>query len=139
MNIYIIYINIYYICVCKISKISIFHSIYRLTFSHVPEINPLIISLNSGSCSIIEVYRFSCHIITTVIYFWLNLYSKKQPVMTDNTLMQAATTINVYASRDINSIILQHLYLTQQICTNMHLRKRVDSIQLPSLKTDPAI
>ena len=48
--------------------------------------------------------------------------------MTDNTFMQAVTSVNVYPSGDINSIILQHQFITQQICTNMHLRKLVDSI-----------
>ena len=66
----------------------------------------------------------------TATYFWLKftIYLEKVPVMTNNTPTRAASFISFYAFWDINSIIFQHLYLTQLIFTNNHLRKRVDSI-----------
>ena len=62
--------------------------------------------------------------------FWLksNLYPEREPVMTNNTLTQDVSFIKIFTFWDINSIILQNLYLSQLICTNNHLRKSVDSI-----------
>ena len=48
--------------------------------------------------------------------------------MRDNALMWPAIFITIYVFRDINSVILQHLYLTQLICTYMHLQKLVGNI-----------
>ena len=65
-----------------------------------------------------------------VAYFWLKseIYSKKVPIMTNNTHMRVTGFINIYDFSDIKYIILHHLRLTQKICTNMHLRKVADSI-----------
>ena len=92
--------------------------------------NPIIISSNINNRNINKTYRLLCHKTTTVVYFWLKskIYSKKVPLMTDNTLTGSPSFISIYAFRDINSIILQHLYLIQLIYTNIHLRKPVDSI-----------
>ena len=62
--------------------------------------------------------------------FWLksNIYPERVPVMTNNTLTQDVSFIKIFTFWDINSIILQNLYLSQLICTNNHLRKSVDSI-----------
>ena len=87
----------------------------------------LLIILN---CNIIETHRFLCHIMTIVAYFWLKLksYPEKVTLLADYIFMWILNFINIYAFWDINSIILQHLYLTQLIRTNIHLRKHVDSI-----------
>ena len=76
--------------------------------------NPIITSSNSYNHSIIETHRFLCHIITAVTYFSLKakIYPKKVPVVTNNELMQAASSISIYAFKDINFIILLYLYLT---------------------------
>ena len=64
--------------------------------------NPLIISSNSNNPSNIETNRFLSPILT---FIWLKskTYPQKIPVMTNNTLMRAASFISIYPFRDINS------------------------------------
>ena len=40
-------------------------------------------------------------------------------MLTNNTFIQAAILINIYALRDVNSIILQNSNVTQLICANI--------------------
>ena len=63
-------------------------------------------------------------------------YFKKVPVMTNNTLKKTIGFIKHKYIRQINPIIFEHSYITQQIYLhaqeliylNIHLRKLVDSI-----------
>ena len=73
--------------------------------------NPLIISSNSNNPSNIETNRFLSPILT---FIWLKskTYPQKIPVMTNNTLMRAASVISIYPFRDINSTKLQHFTKT---------------------------
>ena len=92
-------------------QVRIFHSAHRLRFSHYPKMNPLIISSNSNNPSNIETNRFLSPILT---FIWLKskTYPQKIPVMTNNTLMRAASFISIYPFRDINSTKLQHFTKT---------------------------
>ena len=65
--------------------------------------------------------------MTTVSYFWLKCknHPRKEPVIADNALLQATSSVSIYAFRDISSIILHYLYLTLLICTDNYLREPV--------------
>ena len=92
-------------------QVRIFHSAHRLRFSHYPNMNPLIISSNSNNPSNIETNRFLSPILT---FIWLKskTYPQKISVMTNNTLMRAASFISIYSFRNINSTKLQHFTKT---------------------------
>ena len=92
--------------------------------------NPIIISSNNNNRSIVETHRFLWHIMTTVVSFWLKskIYPEKVPLMINNTLTRVGSFTSIYAFWDINSTILQHVYLMHLICTTNHLRKFLDSM-----------
>ena len=56
------------------------------------------------------------------------IFPEKVPAMKNDALTSAINFISTYPFWDINTIILQHLHLTQLICTNIDQGKLVDSI-----------
>ena len=77
-----------------------------------------------------KLIEFFFHIVTAITYFWLKskTYPGKVPVMKKSILKQSISFISIYVFWEINSIMPQYLYLTQLICTNIHLRRVVVSI-----------
>lgn len=93
----------------------VFNSICTLTFTTALKVNLIIISSNYNNCNIIEAHGFLCHTMTTATYLWLEskIYFEKVLVVVNITLTPAATFVFIYVIRYINSVMFQHLYLTQ--------------------------
>lgn len=92
---------------------------------HDPEMNHAFIYSNSNNSKIVKLTDFcviswqtshTSHLISKISL-------KKVAVMTNNTLTWPDSFIDIYAFWDIISIIHQHLFPTQLIYTNVHLKK----------------
>ena len=80
--------------------------------------NPIIISFNNSNWNDTKAHKCLCHIMATVTYFCYKfiIHFKTVTIITNNTLTQDTSLIDIYALGDISSIILQDSYFTQLIC-----------------------